>query len=186
MNEKLKGLLKNIIPYGETEAEMILRTLRFIEEHNNPMDQKLIVGHLTGSSWIVNLERTKALLTHHAKLGMWLQLGGHAEIEDNSIKDTAIREAKEESGLQSVQLISDDILSVDIHVIPERKAFPEHLHFDVQFFFEADENESLSISTESKDLKWIALEDVSNYNNELSIMRMLEKGKKKLLRKKSH
>ena len=37
---------------------------------------------------------------------MWLQLGGHAEVEDESIKHTAIREAYEESGLESVKFVS--------------------------------------------------------------------------------
>ena len=177
----LVSQLQHLSIHDPQEAEMLQRMLFFINTYDNPMDQRLEVGHLTGSAWIVNLDRTKALFTHHAKLGMWLQLGGHAEVEDNSIKDTALREAKEESGLQSVKLISEDVLSIDIHLIPERKGFPDHLHYDVQFLFEADENESLSISAESKDLKWIALEDVSDYNNELSILRMLEKGRKNSL-----
>ena len=170
--------LKKITPFEDVEKEMIQRMINFIDAHENSMDQKLKAGHLTGSAWIVNKERTKALFTHHTKLGMWLQLGGHAEVEDETIKHTAIREAHEESGLQSVKLISEDILSVDIHLIPERKGFPDHLHYDVQFLFEADENENLVISGESNDLKWISLEDIPNYNNELSIRRMLEKGKK--------
>lgn len=170
--------LQALSTHDTQEVEMIQRMIHFINTHPNPMDQKLEVGHLTGSAWIVNKERTKALFTHHAKLGMWLQLGGHAESQDQSIRDTAIREAQEESGLKSVKLLSENILSIDIHMIPERKGFPDHLHYDVQFLFEADENESLEISEESKDLKWIAFDEVPNYNNELSIRRMLEKGEK--------
>ena len=79
--------------------------------------------------------------------------------------------------MESVKLVSEDILSVDIHMIPGRKGFPDHLHYDIQFLFEADENETLVITSESNDLKWISLEDIPSYNNEKSIMRMLEKGK---------
>ncbi len=171
-------LLNNVIPYGTVESEMIQRTIAFINSHDNPMNQKLEVGHLTGSSWIVNRERTKALFTHHTKLGMWLQLGGHAEKSDATIRHAAIREAQEESGLQSIKLLNDQVLSIDVHLIPERKGFPAHHHYDIQFLFEADEGESLSVSAESKDLKWIAFDDVSKYNEELSIRRMLEKAKK--------
>ncbi|MDG1716742.1 MAG: NUDIX hydrolase [Saprospiraceae bacterium] len=169
--------LREMTPFEELEKEMIHKMINFIDAHENPMDQKLEVGHLTGSAWIVNKERTKALFTYHTKLGMWLQLGGHAEVEDESIKHTAIREAYEESGLESVKLVSEDILSVDIHMIPGRNGFPDHLHYDIQFLFEADENETLVITSESNDLKWISLEDIPSYNNEKSIMRMLEKGK---------
>ncbi len=179
MKENITSLLNGVIPFGDKEAEMIHRTIEFVEMYDNPMDQKLEVGHLTGSAWIVNLERTKALFTHHTKLGMWLQLGGHAELSDTTIRDTATREAMEESGLGSVKLLTDDILSVDIHSIPARKSIPEHLHYDIQFLFEADENESLAITAESKDLKWIAFEDIPTYNGELSIRRMLEKAKAK-------
>lgn len=185
MNESTITQLREITPYGDVEKEMIQRMINFINAHENPLDQKLKAGHLTGSAWIVNKERTKALFTHHTKLGMWLQLGGHAEVEDESIKHTAIREAHEESGLQSVQLISEEILSVDIHMIPERNGFPDHLHYDVQFLFEADENEALAITGESNDLKWIAFEDISKYNNELSIRRMLEKGRELIWKEES-
>lgn len=172
--------LRAITPFGAVEQEMILRTLTFIETHDNFMDQQLTVGHLTGSAWIINKQRTKALFTHHRKLDMWLQLGGHAEQEDLSIRHTAIREAKEESGLKSVRLLSNNILSVDVHIIPERKGFPAHPHYDIQFLFEADENEKLAITSESEDLKWITFEDISKYNNALSIRRMLEKSKKRI------
>lgn len=174
--------LSKIIAYDNIEEEMINRMITFIQSHENPMDQKLEAGHLTGSAWIVNQERTKALFTHHTKLGMWLQLGGHAELQDRSIKDTALREAQEESGLRSVKFITEDILAVDIHLIPERKGFPDHFHYDVQFLFEADENELLSITEESQDLRWIPFAKVPKYNNELSIIRMLEKSKKLLKR----
>lgn len=177
MRDKTIAELKKVKPYGKTEEEMINRMITFIQSHDNPMDQKLEVGHLTGSAWIVNKERTKALFTHHTKLGMWLQLGGHAEKEDLSIKHTAIREAREESGLQSTQFITENILAVDIHLIPERKGFPDHFHYDVQFLLEADENEALDMTEESQDLKWIPFDEVMNYNNELSIKRMLEKSK---------
>ena len=177
MKEVTIKLLRNIIPFGKTEDVMIQRTIAFIKSNEFPMDQNLKDGHLTGSAWVVNRERTKALFTHHKKLNMWLQLGGHAELSDESIKDTAIREAQEESGLQSIRLLSQEILSVDIHLIPAHNGFPDHLHYDIQFLFEADEQESLSLSKESKDLKWIVFEDIHKYNDELSIRRMLEKAK---------
>lgn len=177
MKAELISALEAVVPFGSVEREMISRTIKFINNHEFPMNQNLEAGHLTGSAWIVNKDRTKALLTHHTKLGMWLQLGGHAEQEDLSIRDTAAREAREESGLLSIQLINKDILSVDVHMIPERKGFPAHPHYDIQFLFEADENEKLAISDESEDLKWIAFNEICNYNNELSIRRMLEKSK---------
>ena len=36
-------------------------------------------GHFTGSAWLVSADGERVLLTHHRKLGRWLQLGGHAD-----------------------------------------------------------------------------------------------------------
>ena len=47
----------------------------------------------------------KILLIHHRKLGKWLPLGGHIELEEEP-EQAALREAKEESGLD-VELIGE-------------------------------------------------------------------------------
>ena len=49
-------------------------------------------GHFTGSAWIVSTDKDKILMTHHKELGMWLQLGGHADGENDLLK-VALREA---------------------------------------------------------------------------------------------
>ena len=53
--------------------------------------------HVTASTWIVNPARTRVLLTHHAKLHKWVQLGGHTD-EGEDWTAAAVREAHEESG----------------------------------------------------------------------------------------
>jgi len=51
-------------------------------------------GHITASAWVVDRAGTMALLTHHRKLGRWLQLGGHAD-GDPDVRRVALREAME-------------------------------------------------------------------------------------------
>ena len=63
------------------EREHVTETIRFVESHPDCFLRTCLEGHLTGSAWIVNRERTMTLLTHHRKLGKWLQLGGHADGE---------------------------------------------------------------------------------------------------------
>ena len=55
-------------------------------------------GHVTGSALVVDRTATRVLLTHHAKVGRWLQLGGHADGDPDPLA-VACREATEESGL---------------------------------------------------------------------------------------
>jgi 8-oxo-dGTP pyrophosphatase MutT (NUDIX family) len=47
----------------------------------------------------------KLLVIHHRKLGKWLPLGGHVELDEEP-EQAALREAKEESGLD-VELIGE-------------------------------------------------------------------------------
>lgn len=135
-------------------------------------------GHFTGSAWIVNKKRTHALMTLHRKLNRWLQLGGHADGNENLL-EVALLEAQEESGLSSLRIVDSGIFDIDRHVIPQKGDIPEHFHYDVRFLIEAEMNEPLVLSEESKDLAWIpfdAVEDLVGFNP--SITRMLEKTSK--------
>ncbi|MCH7402692.1 NUDIX hydrolase [Belliella kenyensis] len=132
-------------------------------------------GHFTASAWIVDKFRTHTLLTLHRKLNRWLQLGGHADGVENLL-EVAMTEAREESGLTSLRLVGNGIFDIDKHIIPQRGDDPEHFHYDVRYLIEAELNEPLTLSSESKDLAWVpfdTVEDVVGYNP--SILRMLEK-----------
>ena len=135
-------------------------------------------GHFTASAWILNENRDKALMTHHKKLNMWLQLGGHADGNTDLI-DVARKEAMEESGIEKIRLLKDEIFDVDIHLVPKFKDQPSHKHFDIRFIFEANENnEQISFNHESHKVLWIKLDKIKNYNSEVSIRKMIEKTKK--------
>ncbi len=131
-------------------------------------------GHITGSTWVVNGQRSKVVLLHHVNLKRWLQPGGHADGDEHVLR-VALRELEEETGLRSVKLIFPGIFDLDIHPIPARKSFPDHFHYDVRFFLEADDQEQIIVSEESLDVKWIPLDEVNSITDNISILRMVEK-----------
>ena len=132
-------------------------------------------GHFTGSAWIISPDKEYVLMTHHKKLRMWLQLGGHADGEKNLFK-VALREAEEESGIKSLICLDKEIFDIDIHMIPSRGDIIAHTHYDVRFLLEADPVSSkIKVSEESYDVAWIPIQKVLSLNSELSIKRMLEK-----------
>lgn len=146
-------------------------------DHERAFHRDHLPGHITGSAWIVDAACTSVLLTHHAKLDKWLQPGGHADGDEN-VCGVALREANEETGLKKFKLLQQGIFDLDIHTIPARKDFPEHLHYDIRFIFEADPNEELLISDESHDLKWVPFNQLPAYTSNISIQRMLQKVKR--------
>jgi len=130
-------------------------------------------GHITGSAWLVSCTGDKVLLTHHLKLGGWFQLGGHAD-GDTDVLAVAQREGEEESGL-AIRPLSTELFDIDIHVIPARKAEPEHLHFDLRFAFTVTDSEAFVVGNESHDLAWVPIADLASVTVERSMLRMAEK-----------
>jgi len=153
------------------EAAMLADMMAFVEREPRCAERSLRVGHLTGSAWIVDRERRRTLLTHHRKLDKWLQLGGHAD-GDLDLAAVAMREAREESGLKGLHLVSSQLFDVDRHRIPARGDVPEHWHYDLRFVIEADPAEPLVVSDESHDLAWIEIAGMADFNAEASMMRM--------------
>lgn len=170
----LKTLLAAHQPFTDEEAAMLARLREFVDTYADCFERSLQIGHVTGSAWILDRERSHTLLTHHGKLDKWLQLGGHAD-GDRNILRVAMREAEEESGLTAITPISEAIFDVDIHLIPARRIEPEHFHYDVRFLLEADRHTPLKITSESKDLQWVPLEQVEQLTQEESVLRMVRK-----------
>ncbi len=170
-------LINQLSDYQSLHAEEMSFTSRFLEllAHPDCYMRTLESGHITGSSWIIDGSRQYVLLTHHKKLDRWLQLGGHADGDEN-ILNVATREAKEESGLKSIKLMGKSIFDIDIHLIPANPKEQAHYHYDVRFLFEANMSESLIISSESKDLKWIKVDTLAELTqHDKSMMRMVRK-----------
>ncbi len=156
------------------EAETVDRFIDFIVSQPDAFRRELAIGHVTGSAWVVDRAGTHVLLTHHKKLNMWVQLGGHAD-GDADVFRVALREAEEESGLKSIAAVSRRIFDVDVHRIPARGAVPAHFHWDVRYAFRAAGDETYRVSDESHDLRWIDIRSLEAVTAEESMLRMARK-----------
>ncbi len=156
------------------EGEVIARFTDFVKTESDCFERSLAKGHITGSAWVVNVDGSEILITHHRKLDRWLQLGGHAD-GDGDVLRVAMTEAEEESGLVDFTHIGQGIFDIDIHPIPERKGEPEHLHYDVRYVLRANGSTEYVVSDESHDLRWVKPEEVQTLTTEPSMMRMVEK-----------
>jgi 8-oxo-dGTP pyrophosphatase MutT (NUDIX family) len=128
-------------------------------------------GHLTASALVVDASGGRALLTHHRKLGRWLQLGGHCD-GDANLARVALREAIEESGISDLAV--DPVpIDVDVHPIPARAGEPEHLHLDVRFLVVAPHGARAERTRESVELGWFLPADGPRLGLDSSVQRLL-------------
>lgn len=167
-------LLASHQPADEAEKKMLGTMIAFITEHAGCFHRSLQEGHVTGSAWIVNPDRTHVLLIHHVKLDKWLQPGGHCDGDEDVLR-VAVKEVLEETGL-TVKPVHTAIFDVDNHLIPQKRDVPAHVHYDIRFLVTVEKGaESLPGNSEVNSIQWIKLEDVIRYNSEDSIMRMVKK-----------
>ncbi|TWU30112.1 NUDIX hydrolase [Bythopirellula polymerisocia] len=166
------------------ETEVVARIRHFVESSPDCFERTCRPGHITGSAWILSHDGQKCLLVHHAKLDRWLQPGGHSDGE-TAVEDVALREACEETGLNSLVLphTKGELvpLDLDVHLIPARYDAAgnliedAHEHHDVRFLLLAEANQQITVSEESHDVGWFTHGEVSQLTEEESVLRMLRK-----------
>ena len=175
LNEYFRIWIDSDISYPslcpKKSSEIFTDVMQFIDTDSRCFDNDNPVGSITGSALVVSWNMTKVLLTLHTKLNRWLQLGGHSDGSGDTHL-VAMREAKEESGLSKVRFAEyeralgydrDHIpFDIDIHTIPKIGKTPEHLHFDVRYLLFASPDDTLAITSESRDLAWHTIKKARN------------------------
>lgn len=168
------ALLDEYEPRHSDECAVVARLREFVHAYSDCHERSCVVGHLTASSWIVSPDRSRFLLTHHRRLGRWLQLGGHLDGELDPAQ-SALREAMEESGLDGFRFLPQGerpaLLDIDIHPIPAHRETPAHLHYDLRFLLQAS-SVDIAMSDESLDLRWFAGHELSELLLDESVSRL--------------
>ncbi len=157
--------------FGE-ELKFRYDTFNFVKANPDYWQRSNLVGHITGSVWVLSPDGQNALLIHHKKLDRWLQPGGHVDAQDETIWATALRELVEETGLRDVSMPSNRVFDVDVHEIPARGEEPTHFHYDLRFLFQANTEVLDADFSEVKDIRWVPILDLIDEGTEQSIRRM--------------
>lgn len=168
--DDLKKNLENFVPYNEQEEVDKNVMLQSINDFDDILTRQNKYGHFTSSSFILNKERTKVLMIYHKIYNSWAWTGGHAD-GDNDLLYVAIKEAKEETGLKNVAPINKNIYSLEIINVngheKRGKYVNSHVHFNVTYILEADENEEIHIKPdENSGVKWVQIEEVDKISSE--------------------
>ena len=109
--ESILTALNNYYPENQEEMQFKIQIIDFIKSNRDCFERSLKTGHITGSAWLLNKEGSHFLLMHHTKLDKWFQLGGHCDGNSN-VCAVAIKEAQEESGIQSIIPLQEEIFDI--------------------------------------------------------------------------
>ena len=168
--DSLKYNLEKFIPYNEQEEVDKKIMLNYIKDFDDVLTRQNQYGHFTSSAFVLNKERTKILMAYHKIYNSWAWVGGHSD-GDSDLLYVAMKEAKEETGIKNVVPISNEIYSLELINVngheKRGKYVGSHVHLNVTYLLEADENEEIHIKEdENSGVKWITIDKILEASSE--------------------
>lgn len=154
--------INEYIPINDQESQDKRVILDFIKQNpHNVLLRSNEIAHITSSGFIMNPSLDKVLMIHHNIRNTWAWTGGHAD-GDGNLLQVAIKEAKEETGINSVLPLTEKIISIDILPVPghwrKGKYVNTHLHLSIAYVLITSESEALKIKkNENSGVNWFTV-----------------------------
>ena len=165
MKEILYNQILAYTPVNEQEETDQKTFLAFLAGARDVSTRENQVAHLTASAWVVSPDRKNVLMAYHKLYDSWAWLGGHADGNFN-LAAVAEKETKEESGIENLQLVSETPVSLEVLTVngheKKGKYVPCHLHLNLTYLFEAEQNQRLHIKAdENSGVAWISMDELA-------------------------
>lgn len=153
----LSGLLTGYQAAGVTE-EADLDRMRRLAAAPDPWSRAERL-HFTASALVVHPDTGGVLLRWHVKAGGWLQVGGHGDRGETDPLEIALREAREETGLQDLVPWPDATLRhLAVCRVPASRTEPEHEHADLRYFFATQDPDAVIPENPESPLRWLTID----------------------------
>ncbi|MGW6129596.1 NUDIX hydrolase [Cellulomonas sp. NPDC055163] len=131
--------------------------LAHLDVHGDAALGRDVPEHVTASALVLDPSLTRALLCFHRKGRFWVQPGGHLDPGDTDLLAAALRELREETGVDAAEVPTTRAADLDRHALGDgfgRCAW----HLDVGFVVLADPAGAVAVSDESTDVAWWPLD----------------------------
>lgn len=171
MKELLLKIIDDYLTVYPDEKERQEQFLNYLNNYNDEqiVDWNNFEGHVVAGGFIYAKQDKKFLVLYHKDLEMYLYPGGHVDSNDKSPLEAAIREIKEETGLDNfveLKVANNELVPLDIDTqkirYNERLNLPSHYHFDFRYLFMIDKILNIKVdANELSEYKWISLEELS-------------------------
>ncbi len=153
----LSGLLNRYQATGSMERADVDRMLTVASTAPDPWSRALPL-HFTASALVVHPPTGTVLLRWHARLGRWLQVGGHGDPGETDPLRIALREAAEETGLTDLVPWPDESLRhAVICDVPATAAEPAHEHADLRYVLATAAPGAVVPENEHSPVRWLSL-----------------------------
>lgn len=185
INQQIYDSTSKYTPYDEREAIDKEVILEFVKNNDEVLSRNNKIAHFAVSAWITNPNHTKILMVHHNIYNSWSWVGGHADGDADFLR-VIQKEISEETRLDKVKLLHDQIFSLCILTVPSHikrgKIVNAHLHLDVEYLFEADETATTRTKLdENSGVKWVNIDEVEKVVNESETKPIYHRLNQKLL-----
>ena len=171
-------MIKNYVPFNEQEVKdkQFFIDCENIEQILTRENERC---HLTSSGFVVNKDKTKILCSYHNIYKSWTWVGGHADGDDDMLY-VAMKEAKEETSIKSVKPLLNIPISLEsvpvLGHIKRGKYVPAHIHLNVTYLLEADENELIETKPdENSGVEWLTFDELLNKATEIYMIPVYKK-----------
>ena len=144
--ERVRAQIAALDPVDERERVSIESALAALARLPRPFDEHADPTHVTASAIVIGARGV--LLHRHKRLGIWMQPGGHVDV-DEAPELAAVREVAEETGLTVHHAGEPVIVHVDVH-----DAAKGHVHLDLRYLLTGDDRDPAPPEGESPDVAW--------------------------------
>ena len=171
----LNGLLTGYQASGATEAADLARMTRLAATAPDPWSRSLPL-HFTASALVVHAATAHVLLRWHVKLGLWLQVGGHADPGESDPLRIALREAREETGLDDLVPWPDGSLRhAAVCQVPASGSEPQHEHADLRYVLATRRPDAIAAEDEQSPLRWLTVDEARELVGGNNLRRTLDR-----------